>query len=169
MYNSPKFKFGIGADMSYYDKTRVDFTASDFLREDMENLIEVMQRLGLNVQAEFSKSGKTARIKVRDLPSKWDAEVARTRRAGRKSQGIHPPAGSIFNSETPCKEFLEWQESHTASEGMEQLGLARSTYFRRTKAIREAVVEQERVNAARDKSPEWRGKPRYTATLGGVR
>lgn len=154
--------------MSYYDKTRVDFTASDFLREDMENLIEVMQRLGLNVQVEFSKSGKTARIKVRDLPSKWDAEVARTRRAGRKSKGIHPPAGSIFNSGTPCKEFLEWQESHTVEEGMAQLGLARSTYFRRVRQMRENVTEQERVNALRDSDPAWRDKPRYVATLGGV-
>ena len=154
--------------MSYYDETKVDFTASDFLREDMENLIEVMRRLGLNVSIEFSKSGKTARVKVRDLPSKWDAEVARTRRAGRRSKGIRPPAGSIFNSETPCKDFLEWQKSHTVEEGMEQLGLARSTYFRRMKAMREDVAEQERVNASRDKSPEWKGKPRYTATLGGV-
>jgi len=155
--------------MSYYDKTRVDFTASDFLREDMENLVEVMRGLGLNVRIEFSRSGKTARVKVRDLPSKWEAEVARTRRAGRRSKGINPPVGSIFNSETPCKEFLKWQESHSASEGMEQLGLARTTYFRRMKQIRAKVAEYDQVNASRDRSPEWKGKPRLVARLGDVR
>ena len=52
---------------------------------------------------------------------------------------------------------------------MEQLGLSRSTYFRRIKQIREKVAEQERINRARDKSPKWKGKPRLNARLGDVR
>ena len=135
----------------------------------MESLIGSLGALGLDVRAEFSKSGRTARIQFRDVPSKWDAEKARTRYAGRRARGVYPPAGSIFNSGTPCRDFLEWQEAHTAAEGMEALGLPRTTYYRKLRKIREKAEEQDRVNASRDKSPEWEGKPRIVMTLADAR
>ena len=97
------------------------------------------------IKCEITKSGKTARVEVSGLPSVHDAKVKRTRNAGRMSKGTRPPASAIFNSDTTCVEFLEWAEAHTTEEAMKELGLSRSTYFRRLKTMRERV-EWERVN-----------------------
>lgn len=125
--------------------TGCSFTAQNFQREEMERFAEVLSALGVKIKCEITKSGKTARVEVSDLPSVYDAKVKRTRNAGRTSKGTRPPAGSIFNSDTTCAEFLEWAESHTTEEAMRELGLARSTYFRRLKTMKERV-EWERVN-----------------------
>ncbi len=74
----------------------------------------------------------------------------------------------MFGRETPCADFLAWQEGHTAAEGMEQLGLSRTTYFRRLRAMRAKVEEAERVNRERDRSPEWDGGRRVVVRLGDV-
>ena len=146
----------------------VAFTASDFRQGDIDELVSVLRALGLDASSEPSKSGRTARVEIRDMPDKWDAERMRTRHAGRPSGGTRPPEGSIFNSETTVKEFLEWQACHTAEECMVQLGLSRTTYFRRLKRMRELDAEQDRVNALRDSDPSWKDKPRLVMTLGGV-
>lgn len=144
------------------------FTASDFDREELDALVGVLRASGLDVRAVYSASGRTARVEARELPEPWEAERARTRYAGRRSARIDPPEGSMFDRETPCADFLAWQEGHTAAEGMEQLGLSRTTYFRRLRAMRARVEEAERVNRERDRSPEWDGGTRVVVRLGDV-
>jgi hypothetical protein len=144
------------------------FTASNFDRGELDALMDVLRASGLDVWADYSSSGRTARVEVRGLPEPWEAERARTRYAGRRSTGINPPEGSIFNRETPCADFLAWQEAHTATEGMEQLGLSRTTYFQRLKQIRAKVEEDRRINAERDRSPEWEGRDPIVVRLGDV-
>lgn len=141
------------------------FTASGFDRAHMENLVEVLGAMGLSVDCAFSASGRTARVTFTGLPSAREAEARRTRGAGRRSQGISLPSGSVFDCETSCREFLDWQEGHTAAEGMERLGLSRSTYFRRLRAIRERADEQDRVNAERARDSEGRHLPPVTYRL----
>ena len=60
---------------------------------------------------------------------------------------------------------LGWQEGHTVAEGMEQLGLSRSTCLRRLKAIRERADERDRVNAERARDGEGRHLPPVTLRL----
>lgn len=142
MYNNLIINYEIGATMD--NTNECTFTASNFRRDDFEKLAESLDALGIVFNYEISQSGKTAKVSA-SFPDKYDAKQARTRNAGRPSKGIRPPHDSIFNCDTTCVEFLEWQSSHTAEEGMEQLGLPRATYFRRLSKIRE-LVEWERVN-----------------------
>lgn len=151
------------------DTRECTFTASNFRQDDFEHLVEALSAMGVGIDCQVSATGKTAKVRAVVPANLYDAKVKRTRLAGRRSQGINPPASSIFNSDTPCKEFLAWQKDHSAAEGMQQLGLSRATYFRRMKAMREKVAEYDRINASRDKSPEWKGKRRLVATLGSVR
>ena len=85
--------------------------------------------------------------------------------ARERSLGISLPSGSVFDCETSCREFLDWREGHTAAEGMERLGLSRSTYFRRLRAIRERATERDRVNAERAGNSEGRHLPPVTYRL----
>jgi hypothetical protein len=72
----------------------------------------------------------------------------------------------MSNGETPCTDFLVWQEAHTAAEGMVQLGLSRTTYFRRLKQMRAKVEEAERVNAECDRSPSGRAEAGLSCVRG---
>lgn len=147
------------------DLEHCTFKASEFDREQFENFAAVLSELGISFNYEISASGRTAKVEVSELPDKWDARKKRTRNAGRPSMPLWLPGNSIFDSETTCAEFLEWLETHTAAEAMEQLGLTRSTYFRRLKSIRE-LVEWERVHNPQRKRE---GLKELHHTLIGVR
>ena len=129
--------------------TSCEFTAQGFRRDELEHLVEVMRAMGIDVACDVSRSGRSAKVSVSGLPDAYDAKVRRTRNAGRRPRRADIPHGSIFNSETTCEEFLAWQDSHSAAEGMEQLGLTRSTYFRRLANMREAVEWERLHNPAR--------------------
>ena len=152
------------------EKTRnCTFTASGFKRDDLEHFTKALEAMGIPVTCEISTTGKTARINAEVPASLFDAKIKRTRFAGRRSIGINPPKNSIFNCDTPCKDFLSWQNEHSAAEGMKQLGLSRATFFRRMKSMRAKIEEYDQINANRDRSPEWKGKPRLVAKLKDIR
>ena len=119
--------------------TECTFTASGFRREEFDHFMSIARELGIKVDCAVSSS---------DVQ---DAETMRTRRAGRPSKGVVLPHDSIFNNETTCAEYLAWQQNHSVEEGMRQLGLKRTTYFRRLNSIKKAVEEAERLNAGRKK------------------
>ena len=144
--------------------TGCEFTAQRFRRDELERFVEVIAAMGIEVDCEISRSGGSAKVRVSNLPSAYEAKVRRTRNAGRPSRRANVPRGSIFNNETPCAEFLAWQESHSAAEGMEQLGLPRSTYFRRLANMREAVEWERAHNPARARD----GLPELHFTLGSL-
>ena len=131
--------------------TECTFTASGFRREEFDHFMSIARELGIKVDCAVSSSGKTATVHVSDMPDVQDAETMRTRRAGRPSKGVVLPHDSIFNNETTCAEYLAWQQNHSVEEGMRQLGLKRTTYFRRLNSIKKAVEEAERLNAGRKK------------------
>lgn len=141
------------------------FTARDFDRDELERWMEVLAAMGAEVECRFSESGKSAAIEVSNMPSPADAETARTRNAGRPSFGTRPPCDSIFDSDTLVADFLGWLDSgHTAGEAMGQLGLSRSTYFRRLKRMRELAEWEREHNPGR----AARGMREIRHTLGGV-
>ena len=143
--------------------TSCEFTARGFRRDELERFVEVVRALGVDIELEVSRGGGSASVRASGLPSVYEARVRRTRNAGRPGR-TDVPRGSIFNNETTCAEFLAWQDSHSAAEGMEQLGLPRSTYFRRLANMRE-VVEWERVhNPARVEE----GLPEAHFTIGSL-
>ena len=146
------------------DITSCGFTARGFRRRELERLVEVLAAMGLDVECELSSGGGSAEVRVSNLPSAHEARVRRTRNAGRPSRRADVPDGSIFNNETTCEEFLAWQGSHSAAEGMEQLGLPRSTYFRRLANMREAVEWERSHNPARIRD----GLPELHFTLGSL-
>lgn len=143
----------------FYGDDSCSFTVTGFDGEELANLVRVLGEMGLSVECKTSSTGKSARLSFTGLPSAVDARTSRTRNAGRYHKRIELPNGSVFNNETTCGEFLDWLESHTHDEAMEQLGLARTTYFRRLKRIRERAKEQDRINAARANNPIWSGNP----------
>ena len=154
----------------HMDKTRnCTFTASNFNRDDLEHFTKALDVMGIPITCDVSTTGKTARVNVEVPASLFDAKSKRTRFAGRRSQGINPPHSSIFNCDTPCKDFLSWQKNHTVAEGMEQLGLSRATFFRRMKSMRAIIEEYDLINANRDRSSEWKDGPRLVARLKDVR
>lgn len=155
--------------MAAEEKRVCRFRASEFGRRDLEHFVEVLRALGLDVECEFSASGKTASVTAAVPASVLDAKWSRTRLAGRPRNPIVPPAGSLFTPETTVKEFLAWQEGHTAAEGMAQLGLKRTTYYERMRDMRALDAEQDRVNASRDRDPNWTSDRRISYTLGSVR
>lgn len=140
------------------------FTASNFDRADFESLAESLAALGVVFDYEISQSGKTARVRA-SFPDRFEARRSRTRNAGRRSKGINPPNSSIFNRDTTCREFLDWQKSHSVEEGMEQLGLSRATYFRRLSAMRNAIHWEIDHNPERVKE----GLPEKITTLREIR
>ena len=144
--------------------TGCEFTAQGFRRDELERFIEVVAAMGIEVECEVSRSGRSAKVRVSGLPSVGEARVRRTRNAGRPSRSASIPRGSIFNNETTCEEFLAWQGSHSAAEGMEQLGLPRSTYFRRLANMREAVEWERSHNPGRIKD----GLPELHFTIGSL-
>ena len=146
------------------ETTSCEFTARGFRRDEFEHFAEVVAALGIEVGCEISSSGRTAKVRVSGLPGVHEAKVRRTRNAGRPSRRADVPDGSIFNNETTCAEFLAWQESHSAAEGMEQLGLPRSTYFRRLANMREAVEWERLHNPARIEE----GLPERHFTIGSL-
>ena len=148
-----------------YGENSCRFTAREFNQADLKNLVAVLEAIGITIDCEISPSGKTATLEFKDLPSVWDAKIKRTRNAGPRSQGIRVPQDSIFTNDTRCSEFLEWQENHTAAEGMKQLGISsRATYYRRLKVIRENVEWEHVNNPQRIK----RGMKELHHTLGNV-
>ena len=141
------------------------FTASGAERADMENFVSVLSALGLDVSATFSASGKTANVRVGNLPTEHEATIRRTRRAGRKASPIMPPNGSVFNCETTLDEFLAWEASNTVAECMGALGISsRATYYRTLKRIRDAKAEQDRANARRARE----GRPPLAYRIGNA-
>ena len=127
------------------ETVQVSFKASGYRREDFEHFIECLNAMGIETTATVSKSGATAEVTATVPKYKSDAKTSRTRRAGRRKEYYPLPPNSVFNSDTTCADFLEWLESHTAEEAMKELGLTRSTYFRRLKDIREQA-EWERIH-----------------------
>ena len=141
--------------------TECTFTASGFRREEFDHFMSIARELGIKVDCAVSSSGKTATVHVSDMPDVQDAETMRTRRAGRPSKGVVLPHDSIFNNETTCAEYLAWQQNHSVEEGMRQLGLKRTTYFRRLNSIKKAVeeifgVKVDKVNTIRMQGKEKR-------------
>ena len=93
--------------------TECTFTASGFRREEFDHFMSIARELGIKVDCAVSSSGKTATVRVSDMPDVQDAETMRTRRAGRPSKGVVLPHDSIFNNETTCAEYLAWQQNHS--------------------------------------------------------
>lgn len=143
---------------------QVSFKASGYRREDFDHFLECLNAMGIETTATMSKSGATAEIMATVPKYKSDAKRSRTRDAGRRKAHYPLPSNSVFNSGTTCADFLEWLESHTAEEAMKELGLTRSTYFRRLKDMREQV-EWERIhNPQRVKE----GMKEVHHTIGGL-
>ena len=126
-----------------------NFRASEFDRDALEGLIGALSAYGLEVSCSFSASGRTASVEVGGIPTPEEARRTMTRGAGRHRAWIALPGSSVFDSGTTCEEFLAWMaDGHTAAEAAEQLGLSRSTFFRRLPRIRELVAQERRRNAA---------------------
>jgi len=145
--------------------TECTFTASGFRREEFDHFMSIARELGIKVDCAVSSSGKTATVHVSDMPDVQDAETMRTRRAGRPSKGVVLPHDSIFNNETTCAEYLAWQQNHSVEEGMRQLGLKRTTYFRRLNSIKKAV-EAVAVGRALERRPQ---EERHEAAVSAAR
>ena len=132
----------------YSDPTTCSFVATQFRRDELVHLVEVMKELGIEVTCELSSSGRTAKLDFVNIPSVFDAEIKRTRRAGRWKKRFFLPRNSIFNNDTSAEEFLEWLKHHTTEEAMEQLGIdSRATYFRRLKSLKERLAHVKLVNS----------------------
>jgi len=139
------------------EPTRTAFSVRDFNQGELDGLIEVLNALGIESTVTYAKpptkscSPKTATVTV-VYPHLLDADRARTRYAGRKHARI--PYDAVIKFGT-VRAFLEWyDDGRTVAEGMAELGMARSTFFRAVKRMRESVAEQDRVNAARARSGE---------------
>jgi hypothetical protein len=133
------------------------FRATGYDERDLAHLVQVLQAMGLQVTAEELPRGRSVQIAFAHLPSRTEAERARTRGAGRHKKALSLPKGSVFNSETPVAEAAAWLDGHTAQEGMAALGIAsRTTYYRRVRDIRRALELQEARTAARMADPARR-------------
>lgn len=147
----------------------IECKVSEFRQEELSELVEVMKKLGIKVECELSRSRRTARLRFGRLPSLIDAERVRTRNAGRHKNYHKLPCSSRFDADTPCREFLAWQEEHTVAEGMRELDLTRSMYFRRLREMKERLSETEAINARRALKPEkWKHVSELKLTLGSI-
>lgn len=149
--------------------TTCTFTASKYRRDEMESLLSALQSMGLDISYQFSKSGQTVEVTVRDIPDPEKATLKRTRGAGRKAGTLNPPDSSPFNSETTCKEFLTWRNGPgiTADQAAAALGISRATYHRQKveQQMKDLMAECEEMNPRR----EAKGMKPLTATLGHIR
>lgn len=145
------------------------FTASKFKRAEMEQLLKVLESMGLDISYKFSDSGRTVEIAAHNLPDPKEATLKRTRGAGRKGSYLNPPASSPFNSDTPCTDFLEWRQGKgiTVEKAAEALGISRATYHRQKieQQMRNLIAEYAEINPRR----EAKGWPTLTATLGKIK
>lgn len=129
------------------------FTASKYRRAEMEPFLESLKNMGLDISYKFSDSGRTVEVTAKNIPHPDKAELKRTRGAGLKQRPIMPPAGSIFNSDTPCTEFLEWRYSPgvTMDQAAKELGISRTTYYRQQieQKMKDRIARCERENPKR--------------------
>lgn len=141
------------------ETTTCTFTASDFDVEELVHLLYVLSLMGLDVTTQNTgEIGSHARVSVTTPKDPYVAEVARTRRAGRKRAEIDPPIGSPIKRSTTLGDFLTWleDEGHTAAEAADALGLkSRAVYFRRLKAIRERAAQNPRMTLGELDNELW--------------
>ncbi len=136
--------------------SRVWFTASgvggetgggrDLGAAALDDLARSLEALGLSAEVEDLGRGRFA-VEIR-YPAPYDAEVARTRRAGRRV-AYSPHSSPVFDSETTLEDGVAWLESHTTEEGMRALCCPRSTYFRWKRKAADALEAERRINASR--------------------
>lgn len=95
-------------------------------REALETFAAVLRAYGMDVSAEYTASGKQAKLTV-GHPETHKAERIRNRNPyGR------PKRAKDYHGAT-----LEWLESHSVEEGMHALGdVSRRTYYRRLEELR---------------------------------
>lgn len=151
------------------DDTRTrtcSFTAIQFHRDDMEHMAAALEAIGIDIDICFSKAGGKAEVTIEVPELLFDAELKRTRRAGRRRARINPPKDSPFTRDSTCEDFLSWlDDGHTAEEAMAALGFeSTSTYFRRLRVIRE------KAKSAKERNPRLKaqGLPQVHPTLGGT-
>lgn len=140
------------------EPTETTFSVRDFNKKEFDGLIEVLNVLGVEASVSYArpqgKSGppKTATVTV-TYPHRVDASRSRTRYAGRKRIRVSYDAKIKFGT---VRAFLEWYDAgRSAEEGMAELGMSRSTFFRAVKRMRERLEEHDRLNAARAKSGDY--------------
>ena len=100
--------------------------------EALETFAAVLEAYGLDVSAEYTTSGKRAKISIRH-PEAHQAKRLRSRGGGRraKAKPSDSPVHGMDSAET-----LEWLEGHSVAEGMKALGCSKRTYYRRLEALR---------------------------------
>lgn len=157
-----------GATMIEQAATTCTFTASQYRRDEMEQLLQALEIMGLDISYAYSKSGQTVEVTVSNVPDPEQARLMRTRGAGRKAKKLMPPDSSPFDSETPCEEFLAWRRSRgvTAEQAAKALGVGRATYYRQQveQKMEDLIAEYAEKNPRR----EAKGMPLLTARIGQV-
>lgn len=140
------------------EPTKTSFSVRDFDKKELDGFVEALCELGVDASVAYgrpqAKGGapKTATVTV-TYPHRVDARRSRTRHAGRRRARVSHDAVIKFGT---VRAFLEWYDSgHTAEEGMAELGMARSTFFRAVKRMREKLEAHDRLNAARAKSGDY--------------
>lgn len=95
----------------------------------LTQLAEALEAYGMAVRV--TRHERYATIKI-DHMQPWEAEQARTRRAGRPRKGTWPADLGATDAER-----LEWCESHTLEELQDALGCSRRTAQRRIAELRQ--------------------------------
>lgn len=103
-----------------------EFASRSHGREALEAFADVLRAYGMDVSAEYTTSGKQAKLTIRH-PETHEAERIRNR----NPQG-RPKRARDYHGVT-----LEWLESHSVEDGMKALGVSRRTYYRRLEELRE--------------------------------
>lgn len=140
------------------EPTKTSFSVRDFDKNELDGFIETLRELGIEASVAYGRpqakgsAPKTATVTV-TYPHRVDARRSRTRHAGRRRARISYDAVIKFGT---VRAFLEWYDSgHTAEEGMAELGMARSTFFRAVKRMREKLEAHDQLNAARARSGDY--------------
>lgn len=105
--------------------------------KELNDLIDLLSGFGVNFKIETieAKDGKGEIMQALFVYDDLEVEKKRTRNAGRRSKT--PSFDSPLRS-LDAAHALEWLDSHTVEEGMEELGgVSRAVYYRRKKSLKQ--------------------------------